>query len=295
MDDTDWLILKTLNETGSLTKASASLFISQPALTYRLHCIEKEYHTKIFERRSKGVLLTPQGEHFVRYAEHMLVELEKLKTVLQTNEQPLEGTLRLGISTIFAKLKFAPILKQYKKQFPLVKISLKTGSSVLLLPELLKNNEIDLAILRHDFFDWPDEQYTILKEPWCLVSSRPLDLSELPGLPWIVYESATVTKAYTTFCLWWEKTFQTSPSVPIWVNTIEATIQLISSDLGWGIIPKIFLSKTQHLYSTPIYIDGKPLLHKTIMAYKKENAAQAPVNAFIDLVKKQFAHSGQTL
>ncbi|MBU2699449.1 DNA-binding transcriptional LysR family regulator [Sporomusaceae bacterium BoRhaA] len=291
MNDKDWLILKTLNEAGNLTKAAEYLYVSQPALTYRLHCIEKEFGIKIFERYPRGISLTKNGEYLVRYAENMLIEQQKIKKILQNGELPVEGNLKLGISTVFAKFKFAPLLKQYKKRFSHVNISLKTGSSTLLLPYLLEKDEIDLAILRGDL-DWPEEKHIILEEPWCLVYPRPLEFKELPDIPWILDETSKITKADEQFHLWWKEQFGSPPPTPIWVNSIEASIQLISNELGWGIIPKIYLSKSNSLFASPLYFkNGTPLLRKTIMIYKKEVLKQSQIRTFVDLVMKQMSRT----
>lgn len=287
MDDKDWLILKTLNETGNLTKAAEYLYVSQPALTYRLHCIEKEFGVKIFERCPKGIFLTQQGDYLVQYAKEMLVELQTLKATLQESDLPVTGSLRLGISTVFAKFKFAPLLKQYKKQFPQVTISLKTGSSVQFLPKLLAEDQVDLAVLRGDL-DWPEEKQLILDDPWCLVYPKPLTFDDLPEIPWILDEASKLTKCDELMYRWWEEHFASPPPTPIWVNSIEAGLQLISNELGWGIIPKIFLTKSTSLFATPLHFkNGAPLLRKTIMAYRTEKLNHPPVKAFVDLVLKQ--------
>ena len=290
MDQQDWLMLKTLHETGSLTKAAESLFISQPALTYRLHGIEREFNIKIFHRSSKGIRLTDPGEHLVHYAERMLSELQDLRQSLSKKENRLDGTISLGVSTIFAKMKLAPLLKEYKRLYPHVKVSLKTGPSVSLLPALLAKDSIDLAILRHDHFAWQDEQYILWEEPWYLVSSEPINFKLLPAIPWILYETSTRTKTYELFQSWWRENLTVSPPEPVWVNTIEAALQMVSCGLGWCIVPRIFLNKNQHLYTTPLYLNNHMLLHKTLMAYKHKQLTNPAVCAFSELVKKAFPH-----
>ncbi len=291
MDDKDWLILKTIHKTGSLTKAAKDLYISQPALTYRLQCLEKEFGTKIFDRHPNGIFLTEQGEHLTRYAENMLQELQKEKNFIQQPEKPLEGTLRLGISTVFAKFKFAPLLKEYKKRFPHVNISIKTGSSTLVLPSLVERDEIDIAILRGDL-DWPGEKHVILEEPWCLIYAHPIKLKQLPGIPWILDEASATTKSDLQFYLWWQDHFNSSPPSPIWVNSIEASMQLVSYELGWGIVPKIYLQKSSSLFSSPLLFEnGKPILRKTIMIYKTLATEQVQLKSFVDLALKLTSHS----
>lgn len=292
MDDKDWLMLKTIREVRSLSKAADLLYISQPALTYRLHNLEKEFGARILNRHAAGVSFTEQGEYILHYAEDMLYQLQRTKDFIQNTKNPVQGQLRLGISTVFAKFKVAPILKEFKSRFPAVSISLKTGSSTLVLPELLQQNEIDIAIVRGEI-DWPEEKYVIMKEPWCLIHSRPVELGELSDIPWIMDETATLVQADKLFDLWWHDHFAAAPPSPILVNSIEACIQFVSHEIGWGIVPKIYLKKLPSLFCLPLYLkSGKPLQRQTFMLYNKHIAEQPPCKAFIDFILNQTQHAG---
>lgn len=51
-------------ETGSISKASKTLYISQPNLTTSIKKLEKELNVTLFERAQKGMLLTENGRYF---------------------------------------------------------------------------------------------------------------------------------------------------------------------------------------------------------------------------------------
>lgn len=55
-------------KTGSFSEAAKQLFIAQSTLSLSVKSLEKEYGIKIFERSGNGVLLTADGEEFIRYA-----------------------------------------------------------------------------------------------------------------------------------------------------------------------------------------------------------------------------------
>ena len=57
---------------GSITEAAKSLFIAQPSLSAAIHELEAETDTKIFKRRSRGVLITPEGAEFLGYARQVV-------------------------------------------------------------------------------------------------------------------------------------------------------------------------------------------------------------------------------
>ncbi|MBP2667722.1 MAG: transcriptional regulator, LysR family [Firmicutes bacterium] len=131
MDDKDWLILKTIAEEKNITKAADRLYISQPALTYRLRNLEKEFAAKLVSRHPSGVILTPQGESVLAYAQEMLLQLRKTKERVQNMENKVQGTLRLGTSSVFAHYLLPPILKTFLEKYPDVEVSLYLTDSSL--------------------------------------------------------------------------------------------------------------------------------------------------------------------
>jgi len=59
-------------EKGSITEAAKSLFIAQPSLSAAIHDLEEEIDTTIFVRKSRGILLTPEGAEFLGYARQVV-------------------------------------------------------------------------------------------------------------------------------------------------------------------------------------------------------------------------------
>ena len=68
MTEKDWVLFKTIADEKNITKAAEKLYISQPAITYRIKMMEKEIGAKLLIRTSHGVLLTPEGECFLDYS-----------------------------------------------------------------------------------------------------------------------------------------------------------------------------------------------------------------------------------
>ena len=64
---------------GSFNKAAENLFISQPSLTAAIRDLEEEIGIVIFNRTSRGVSLTPDGEEFVAQATQLYHHYETLR------------------------------------------------------------------------------------------------------------------------------------------------------------------------------------------------------------------------
>lgn len=64
---------------GSLSKASESLLIAQPNISRSIKELEADLGITIFDRTSKGMLLTPEGEEFIQYARGILHEIDQVE------------------------------------------------------------------------------------------------------------------------------------------------------------------------------------------------------------------------
>ena len=68
---------------GSLNKAAQTLLIAQPNLSRSIKELESELGLTIFDRSSKGMVLTPEGEEFIGYAQNILQQIIVLLIVQQ--------------------------------------------------------------------------------------------------------------------------------------------------------------------------------------------------------------------
>ncbi len=285
MDDKDWVALKTIAEEKNITKAAERLFISQSALTYRLQNMEKEFKAKLFSRHAKGVQLTPQGEKLLAYAQDMLSGFRKAKESIASMQNKVQGTLRLGSSSVFAHYELPRILKDFLQLYPEVEISLKTGLSAP-ISRLLQKEEISVAISRGDH-NWAGEKFLMRAEPLCLVNSGPLEIAELPLLPQIRYR--TDSSLEQDIKEWWNGTFSRPPRITMEVDSMDACRQMVLNGLGWAILPAIGLGKQDGLFTRPLFWpDGRPLERKTWLLYFSSSLELPAVHAFVSYIKKRF-------
>lgn len=66
-------------ETKSMNKAAAELYISQPALSSAIRELEEELRIEIFIRNQRGIIVTTEGENFLKYARQMVEMGEMIK------------------------------------------------------------------------------------------------------------------------------------------------------------------------------------------------------------------------
>ncbi len=68
---------------GSINKASETLLMNQPNLSRAIKELENSLGVDIFERSSKGMVVTPEGEIFLRYANTILKQVDELEEIFK--------------------------------------------------------------------------------------------------------------------------------------------------------------------------------------------------------------------
>lgn len=288
-DSRDWLILRTIAEEASLSKAALRLHISQPSLTQRLHKLEDEFDAIILNRFSNGVSFTENGEIILRYAEEMLGRLDEVKRRIRHSYFPVAGHVRIGVSTTFAKHMLAPILRGFKARFPEAEVLPRTGSSTLELPDMLRSGEADV-IVRRGGMDWAGGQHVLFEEPKGILSASDIDFDRLLGETCILDQSSAITGSNRLLLDWWEAVFGVRPELRILeVNSIEACLEMVSQGLGWTFLPRIHRRGRKNLRFHPLaWPDGRPIVQTTVLLYRPESLESRPVLKFVEYVLSSF-------
>ncbi len=96
----------------NISKAAASLFISQPALSLQMKKLEEELGVSLFRREPQGVQLTAQGELFYKNAQLVEQAWFQLLNAMEENKREVHKHLRIGIGTrVYTNNLFDPLMR----------------------------------------------------------------------------------------------------------------------------------------------------------------------------------------
>ena len=127
-------------ETGSFTKAAANHYISQTAITQQIHALEENIGTKLLDRNSRPVSLTPAGKVFLKEAREILGKMDS--ALLRTREAStgLEGELRLGYTKGYEHSDLPKYLRRFHQEYPNVLLSCYRCDTDMLASGLIKGD-----------------------------------------------------------------------------------------------------------------------------------------------------------
>lgn len=191
-------------KTGSISKASENLFISQPAVSQSIRNLEKKLGGKLFLRTPKGTMLTPEGQVLFNYIEpayNMILAAEnKFTEAINLGN----GEIRIGASDMTLKFFLLPYLEEFHRLYPKVRIKVTNGPT----PEtisFLKSGAIDFGVVSLPISDDSAlETINVMEIQDCFIASNrfatlasgKIHIKELAEYPVIMLEKNTSTRKY---------------------------------------------------------------------------------------------------
>ncbi len=98
---------------GSVTEAARRLFVSQPSVTAAVRDLEREMGITVFDRTSKGMVTTTEGQTFLGYARQVLEQADLLEERYKRDTEPVP---RFAVSCqhySFAVNAFVDVIRAY--------------------------------------------------------------------------------------------------------------------------------------------------------------------------------------
>ena len=135
----------TVAREQGFTRAASRLHTTQPTLSRQLAALEEELGTVLFDRGGRHITLTDEGLLLKRRALEILDLEDKILEEFHSDESEIEGIIHIGCGEFVAVETLAEILGQYKKQYPLVQITLHTGTADTILSKM-NQGLIDLGL-----------------------------------------------------------------------------------------------------------------------------------------------------
>ncbi|ACZ88060.1 HTH-type transcriptional regulator GltC [Streptosporangium roseum] len=133
-------------ETNSFTRAAERCLVVQSALSHQIARLERELGARLFERTSRRVRLTPAGAAFLPAARQCLDAAERAATEVAAAVGEVRGRLAVGLIPTVAAVDIPGALRDFRRQYPYVRISLRVGASDE-LAEQVKQGTIEVAFL----------------------------------------------------------------------------------------------------------------------------------------------------
>jgi LysR family transcriptional regulator for bpeEF and oprC len=282
-----------LAELGSFTKAAESLDIGRPQVTRYIQELETSLGVRLFQRTTRKVALTAEGERFYERVQEILADISAATTMFDRSGATLAGRLRVDIPTAFAQLKFIKSLKEFTAAYPGINVVLGvTDRAVDLIGE-----GIDCALRIGDL---PDS--SLIARPIAMATmvtcAAPAYLHE-QGEPETLddlasHQGVTFLSGQSNRALPWHFSVKGQDRVfvsntGITVNESNAYVQCGVS--GFGIIQAPGIAVAEHLDSgdlVEILKRYRPAPRPVTLLYPSRTHLAPQVQVFIEWLQERF-------
>ena len=264
---------------GSITRASELLHLSQPAVSAHIKAIEDGLGLALFERNSRGMSLTRDGERLLAKAEQTLAAHQELMDEATRIKGHLTGKLRLGAGSNSNNEAIGRLLTILSERCPEVEVVLKHGTSLDIIAGI-RNGSLDAGW--YNEAGEPDPELAtievsqfriyIVAPPGLVAVSEPLDWKALAELPWI-YPTSSACCGRTAESLF--KTHQIRPKRIISVDREDVTRTLIAGGVGVGLLHADTAKEAQGRGEVELVFESQSLVR--IMFAQLASRAQDPL------------------
>jgi len=235
-------------ETGSFSDAANKLHITQPAVSKRISTLETQLDTRLIDRISRKVALTPAGATLLPRAIAIISDLEDARRSLDNLSGDVSGRLNLAISHHLGLHRLPPILREFSQRYPQVTLDIQFLDSEVAY-EAVAQGKIELAIITlTEQLSEKIHAQTIWKDPLAFVAATTHPLSQLEEVTLetlskhgaILPELSTFTGTIT------ERLFKEKGlglNVSMTTNYLETIGMMVSLGLGWSVLPITLLNE----------------------------------------------------
>lgn len=124
MDRGDLALVLAIRDAGSLAGAADTLGVVPSVVTKRLGALEARLGQRLFERTTRRLSVTTEGEAVCVHARSLLDGFAALESELGERQNELAGTIRLAATFGFGRRWLGPSLASFQARHPGVRIEL---------------------------------------------------------------------------------------------------------------------------------------------------------------------------
>jgi DNA-binding transcriptional LysR family regulator len=288
MDAGDLRIFEAVARLGGMSRAAHELNTVQSNVTARIRNLEEEIGVALFQRTSRGVVLTAAGRRLLPYAGRVAQLLAEARRAVADDGNP-RGPLVIGSLETTAGLRLPAVLAAYAETYPDVDLELATGTT----------SELAEAVLAHRLegafvcgpVNHPElEEERAFREEMAIVTARSVrrldDALNRSEVKIIVFRSGCSYRQRL------ENILAVRGVVGVrclQFATIEGILGCVGADVGLTLLPKAIVA--------PARDQGRVAVHDlapaeawvdTVFIRRRDARVSSALAAFLELVRNRL-------
>ncbi|MBN3851369.1 LysR family transcriptional regulator [Paraburkholderia sp. Ac-20342] len=229
-------------EEGNFTRAAKRLHLSQPALTVQIRRLEEAICTRLLDRNSRNVALTPAGRELLPLLHRSLREMENVLRDARALGDGKSGTIRIACLPTFAASVLPELILETRRDVPRAEFLIRDVVAGM-VNALVQSEEVDIGLTGGEILDpsletlytGVDRLVAVLPKSHPLAKKRLVDLKQLVQSPLVLMAPGTGVRAVVDAALGTLRNVTEVASEPTYMTTAVA---MVRAGLGVTILPE---------------------------------------------------------
>ena len=278
---------------GSFTKAAEIMGNSQPNITRSMNNLESQMGLKLFIRNKRGIILTPEGNRLYEHIKVAFYHISQAEEEVKNQSSLASGNIVIGVSEIALHEVLLPVLSEFYKKYPNIKVQITNQSTPNTL-EALRMSQVQFALVTTPFeIKKPLKSIQIKEFDELLMASENFSelhngvqtLKRIIEYPWISLLLGTATRTYhENFFV--ENSLEFEPQMS--VATIDQVLPMIRAGLGIGFVPKNMMESAEGMIN--VKLEKKPKRRNVCLVTDEEHPLSAASLVLIEEIKEMFSY-----
>ena len=246
----------------TFSAAAHALHITQPALSRRIHQLESALDLRLFDRNSRRVRLTGEGEALLDRTRRLLQDAQDMQERARALKGGNAGVLRVGSTPFAHEVLMAPFLAGYRKRFPGVDVQLiEQGGGARVLEGLRSGvlhvgvvNEGEPDIATRPLFPW--RIVAVVPRSHGLARRKAVDIRALASEPLLLLTPDFITRRlFDAAC----ETLHLRPVARMQSATPHTLVAMAAAGYGVAVVPSAMPIAERRLKVLPVLAQGQSL------------------------------------
>lgn len=247
----------------NFTHAAKELRIAQPAVSMSIAKLEEELDLTLFNRHSRKITLTAEGEVFLRHAKRIQEDFSTAETEMSELKELSSGEVRIGIPPMMSSYYFPRVIKDFRTEYPHLQLTIM-GEGAAHIQRQISSGEIDLGVIAGSKIPEGLASTCFLREEIvaCVSSDHPLAertsilFEDLLSEPLILFRQGYYMRELTDAL---QRDLPQKPQVVFETNLFSLVRSLVGEGVGVSTLLRMVVADEPKVaavsFDPPLYLD----------------------------------------
>lgn len=269
----------TVIELGSFSAAAERLQLTQPAVSLQVRQLEKRLGTLLVERVGRRARPTAAGAALLPHVARLDDAVAAALDAVGAHAAGVAGRVRLGTGATACIFLLPPILRDLRRRFPELELTVTTGNTAEIV-KAVDDNSIDLALVTLPATGRALVVTPVLEDEFVAIAPRGTELparvsaAALARQPVLLFEPGGNTRRLTDA---WLARSGVALKPAMSLGSVEAIKELVAAGLGWAVLPQMAVRKEQARGSFAVRPLSPGLKRTLALVVRRDKRLQRPL------------------